>query len=453
MKLSTAQKYDVMVGTGGLGSGIYLALEGNETLGREESRGAYLLKRRDFGKLHIVSHYVQVLLGGAFRVVPVGRVGNDAAGHGVKRELEHVGVDISNISRDDVLPTLFSVCFAYPNGDGGNLTTLNSASAAVTCEAVEATEPLFAQFQHRGIALVVPEVPVPAREALLALATRYGFLRAGSFITAELRDPSVAALVRQLDLLAINLDEAAAFAHVQPGTAAHDVVKAAVELARSEYEGLWLVVTAGRQGSWAWDGRTLTHDEGYTARVVNSAGAGDAHLAGCLVGLACGLEIHRANAFATVVSTLKVADEDTISWGIDGATVREAALAFGRQLPASVVEILRSSYGQTHSDGGEMDPVAWNIGISPETRGKSVGLANPQVGVDGTTSDGRMSSSGSSELGMRAPHRRRSLATLRPGWGGLPVQAGRGEHSSQQTIVLDVKQIATQSTRPREPWA
>jgi sugar/nucleoside kinase (ribokinase family) len=387
-----------MVGTGGLGSGIYLALEGNETLGREESRGAYLLKRRDFGKLHIVSHYVQVLLSSAFRVVPVGRVGNDPAGDGVKQELERVGVDVSNISTDDVLPTLFSVCFAYPNGHGGNLTTLNSASGAVTGEAVDATEPLFAQFQHRGIALVVPEVPVPAREALLALATRYRFLRAGSFVTAELREPTVAALVRQLDLMAINLDEAAAFARVRPGTAADDVVKAAVELARSEYEGLQLVVTAGRRGSWAWDGRTLAHDEGYTARVVNSAGAGDAHLAGCLVGLACGLEIHQANAFATVVSTLKVADEDTISWGIDGATVHEAASALGRQLPASVLERLRSSGRQTRSDGSQGDPVAWNIGTSSPVRRGSVGWAIPRPGLSGSTSDCRTSRAGARSL-------------------------------------------------------
>ena len=73
--------------------------------------------------------------------------------------LPGVGVDLSNISTDESLPTLFSVCFAYPSGDGGNLTTLNSASAAVTCEAVKATEPLFARFQRRGIGLVLPEVP------------------------------------------------------------------------------------------------------------------------------------------------------------------------------------------------------------------------------------------------------------------------------------------------------
>ena len=58
-----SRRYDVVVGTGGIGSGIFLALEGNRTLGREESRPADLLDQRDYCKLHIVSHYVRRLLG------------------------------------------------------------------------------------------------------------------------------------------------------------------------------------------------------------------------------------------------------------------------------------------------------------------------------------------------------------------------------------------------------
>ena len=61
--LSMKRRYDVVVGTGGIGSGIFLALEGNRTLGREESRPAELLDQRDYCKLHIVCHYVQRLLG------------------------------------------------------------------------------------------------------------------------------------------------------------------------------------------------------------------------------------------------------------------------------------------------------------------------------------------------------------------------------------------------------
>lgn len=344
-ELRPPQQYDALVATGGLGAGIHLALEGDHTLGREESRGAYLLDRRDFGKLHIVSHYVQTLLDGEVLVVPVGRVGDDTAGEGVKHDLRRVGIDLSHVTTDQRTPTLFSVCFAYPSGEGGNLTTLNSASSSVTEDAVAATESLFQRFEHRGIAVVVPEVPLPARASFLRLATTYDFLRAGSFIAGELLDAGCASLIASLDLLAVNLEEAAALAGVPADASPNEIVAEAVGAARALNDAIQLVITAGKSGSWVWDGTDLSHDRGITATVVNAAGAGDAHLAGVLVALASGLAIQEANAFATVVSALKVAAADTIAWDIDPASVGKAAAEFQRPLPSRLRERLKAKTG------------------------------------------------------------------------------------------------------------
>lgn len=336
------QRYEVLIAIGGLGSGIHLALEGDHTLGREESRGVYLLDRRDFGKLHIISHYVQTLLGGRVRVVPIGRVGSDSAGESVKRDLQQVGIDLAFVGTEAGAPTLFSVCFAYPDGEGGNLTTLNSASAAVTEDDVAAAEPLFEQFQQRGIAVVAPEVPLPARDALLRLASKHGFLRVGSFVAGELRQRGAAPLLERLDMLAINVDEAAALAGLAPDTGADEIVAAAVALVRSRHEALRVVITAGKWGSWVWDGAALSREAGIATHVVNSAGAGDAHLAALVVALASGVDIREANAFATVVSALKVGRPDTIAWDIDCASVESAAAAFRRPLSPRLREGLGS---------------------------------------------------------------------------------------------------------------
>ena len=59
-------RYRALIGTGGIGSGMFFALDGNHTLGREESRSGHFLDRRDYCKLHIVSHYVCRLLGPGF---------------------------------------------------------------------------------------------------------------------------------------------------------------------------------------------------------------------------------------------------------------------------------------------------------------------------------------------------------------------------------------------------
>ena len=51
---------------GGIGSGMFFRLNGDATLGREESRSGYFLDRNDYCKLHIITHYVKALLGPDF---------------------------------------------------------------------------------------------------------------------------------------------------------------------------------------------------------------------------------------------------------------------------------------------------------------------------------------------------------------------------------------------------
>ena len=74
-------RYRAMIGTGGIGMGSFFALKGNHTLGREESRSGRFIERRDYCKLHIISHYVKTLLGDGFATLPIGMVGDDEAGN------------------------------------------------------------------------------------------------------------------------------------------------------------------------------------------------------------------------------------------------------------------------------------------------------------------------------------------------------------------------------------
>jgi hypothetical protein len=46
-----------MLGVGGIGSGTFFLLNGEHSLGREESRSGHFIDRRDYCKLHIISHY------------------------------------------------------------------------------------------------------------------------------------------------------------------------------------------------------------------------------------------------------------------------------------------------------------------------------------------------------------------------------------------------------------
>jgi ribokinase len=328
--------YDVVVATGGIGSGMFLALQGNRTLGREESRAATLLDQRDYCKLHIVCHYVQRLLGTAVRVVPIGKVGDDPPGRNAVAELREVGMDATFVTVAH-RPTLFSVCFVYPDGDGGNITTVGSASDCVEPADIGRAGSVFAAHHGRGIAVALPEVPLETRVALLDVATGAGFRRIATFVSQECERVLEIGMLSKVDILAVNLDEAAALAGISAeGVRGAAVLESVRRRLRSVNPRLSLVVTAGRQGSWTWDGREVSHSPALEVEVASTAGAGDAHLAGLVVATARGLPLSTANRYAAVVSGLKVTSRHTINPEITAHRVRETARSWGWQLPAAL---------------------------------------------------------------------------------------------------------------------
>ena len=333
------RRFDALVGTGGIGTGIVLELDGDATLGREESRAARQLDRRDYAKLHIIGHYVQRLLGPRFGVYPIGCVGADAAGTALRRQLADEGLDLRFVRSSAARPTLFAVSFVYPDGEGGNITSL-AASATVGVEDVTASVPVLQQFGRRGIALAVPEVPLTARIALLDAATQHGLLRAASLSSGEIRDGALAAFLPRTDLLAINQDEAAAVLGRDAGDPRATALAAITEL-RDRAPDLQIVVTAGRHGGWSADAHDVGHAPALPVRPVSTAGAGDAHLAGLLVALTAGVDLHEANRFATVVSALKVRSPHTINDEITAAAVLDAAHEWAVPVPPALTELLR----------------------------------------------------------------------------------------------------------------
>ena len=102
MRLSALRPHPTLgfthiVGIGGIGTGILFQLEGDHTLGRDESRLGQLLPARDYCKLHIVEHYIAKLLAspetdGSCRVLAIGAVGDDAAGRQLLREMTDAGI-------------------------------------------------------------------------------------------------------------------------------------------------------------------------------------------------------------------------------------------------------------------------------------------------------------------------------------------------------------------------
>ena len=337
---SNSKRYQAMIGTGGIGSGMFFRLNGDHTLGREESRSGYFLDRKDYCKLHIISYYVKALLGADFEVILLGKVGDDTFGNKLLNDLRDIGFSMDYIESSPKSQTLFSYCFIYPDGSGGNLTTCDSACSKVSPEFIRKSEKEFAKHAGNGIALAAPEVPLAAREEILELGTKYNFYTAASFTSEEL--PTVSPdIFKNINLLAVNLDEAAALVGKRSDeNDTRQIIDTAVKMLTEINPTINISITNGKKGSWIWDGNSLTHLPVYNVNVVNTAGAGDAHLSGLLVGLTAGLSLKEAHQLANLVSGCSVESEHTINTDITRDVLRELDDKNGNKVSENIHNLL-----------------------------------------------------------------------------------------------------------------
>jgi sugar/nucleoside kinase (ribokinase family) len=355
-----SSSYRRLVGIGGIGSGIFFALDGNHTLGREESRLGRLLDIRDYCKLHIISHYVARLLaagpGGDFPVIPIGKVGDDAPGRQMIAEMSAAGMDTNYVEIVAGSPTMFSVCFQYPDGMGGNITASNSAAAQLASEDLTKLEHLFVE---PAIALAAPEVPLETRAHFLKMAGQHGTFRAASFTAAEVAAACELGMFANLELVSLNEGEAAvlagcAFEPSQP----RPFLQACEQVLRTSYPRLRLVVTAGKLGAFAYSEGSWDFSPAPRVNVASTAGAGDALLGALIVAEVSGIPFIRRDhsldrgSMGTVASALDFAVllasyTATSPHTIHPKVCKEALLAFASEIGVELAPNIRQLLGVT----------------------------------------------------------------------------------------------------------
>ncbi len=295
LRANTERGFTCAIGVGGIGAGMIYALQGEHELGRNESRLGELLDSRDYCKLHIILHYIARFMGSGwapacFPVRPVGVVGNDAAGRQILTEMSAAGMDTQLVRTHPALKTPFSVCFLYPDGSGGNITSSNSAAGALSVDDLEAASPYMKAAGSRGLALCIPEVPLELRRNFLDIASDCGNYRVCSFVLGEIKEAQRMGLLTLTDLLALNQEEASAALGDDSGHVldAGLLMERAAELSASRPR-LRMIVSAGRKGAYGFEGGSSQFCPAPVLRPMSTAGAGDALLAGVVCGLTAGL--------------------------------------------------------------------------------------------------------------------------------------------------------------------
>lgn len=326
--MNTALKYENqslrfkgIIGTGGIGSGKFFQLNGNHTLGREESRSGHFLDVNDYCKQHIILHYIKVLLGNSFSVIPIGQIGDDDAGNILFKEMSETGFNMDYVKRAADTPTLFSFCFYYPDGSGGNLTTDNSASGLVDPFLVEKAGNEIAKLGSGGMIMAAPEVPFIARQKLIEIGKEHHLFCSASFTSEEMKEVLDSGVLRNIDLIAINIDEAAALSGSSASTDAGSIVQNTVQKLLNYNKEIMVSVTAGKSGSWVWDGFRLTDFPAVKTQALSTAGSGDAFFSGLLCGIALGLSMFEAQQLATLIAGMSVQSRHTIHKGINRSSL------------------------------------------------------------------------------------------------------------------------------------
>jgi sugar/nucleoside kinase (ribokinase family) len=287
--------FTCVIGIGGIGAGIMYALAGEHELGRNESRLGELLDARDYCKLHIVEHYIARLMGSSqasdsFRVLPIGVVGNDAVGRQILTEMSAAGMDIQFVRSHPALRTLFSVCFIYPDGSGGNITSSNSAAQTLGIDDLRAAAAYMKVAGAHGVALCLPEVPLELRRSFLEIATDHGSYRVCSFVLGEIDEAQRMGLISQTDLLALNQEEASALLGDGPRQKLdmEQLVERAASFTAARPQ-VRVIISAGQKGAWGFERGNLQFCPAPVLQPISTPGAGDALLAGVVCGLAAGI--------------------------------------------------------------------------------------------------------------------------------------------------------------------
>lgn len=345
--------FDYIAGTGGVGKGILFMLEGEHTLGRNESRLAYLTDFKDYCKLHIILHYTTRLIGKEIPIFPIGRVGDDVIGQELINLMKETGMNTRYMSVDENQKTMYAVCFQYPNGEGGNITTSNSASAKVRNTDID--EFFNYNRKERGIVLSVPEVPLETRVHILKMGKKNGCYNVASFLSNEAGEFVKNNYFSYINLLAINQDEACKIADA--GGLSYDesnIADVCGSFLNKNYPHMSVLITLGRRGAKSFVNGKTEIVEPFGGKPVSTAGAGDCFLGTVIACIAKGIplqskgseyDISCASQLASLAAGMKVKSKDTIHFGIDMKSIMSYANELGLTVDTKTFNVFKYREG------------------------------------------------------------------------------------------------------------
>jgi sugar/nucleoside kinase (ribokinase family) len=165
---------------------------------------------------------------------------------------------------------------------------------------------------------------VETRIRLLQTGRERGGFTVASVLTSEAEDFRRLGGFALTDLLAVNADEAGACG----------------EALQALNQQITVAVTDGPNGSYLTHGGVREHIPPVPAEAAGTGGAGDAYLAGMIVGLCCNLTMKQSAEVGTLLASLSVTSPDTIHQTADAKMLLEYAKTKNAALPPGIAALL-----------------------------------------------------------------------------------------------------------------
>ena len=178
--------------------------------------------------------------------------------------------------------------------------------------------------------LAAPEVPMASRITLLELGRKYGACNAASFVTDELLEVKKRKLLGMVDILSVNIEEAALLGGISPESKSDRIVDACTKRVTQLNTDIRLAVTDGPAGAYGIEGGKKLFLRNFNEKVENAAGAGDAFLGGLMIGTVLGLpfisrDVASSLHLARAIANMKVRSPHTISFDVNLRSLRAFA--------------------------------------------------------------------------------------------------------------------------------
>lgn len=222
----------------------------------------------------------------------VGAVGNDQFGIDRLRELRLDGIDVTDVKQFPEVASGVALIFVEATGENRIAFISGATSLIDPGTALEA----YARFRP-DVVLVPNELPTDALLALLRAAHQDGVT---TILNAAPEPSSVRDAIQYTSILVANEHEAVELLGELP----HGHAATARRL--GEHGGLKVVITAGADGVYVWDGANEYHVQGPRREAVDTTGAGDTFAGAFASELSRGVDLAAAVTFGVHAAGISV---------------------------------------------------------------------------------------------------------------------------------------------------